>query len=364
MLRSNLVPKSVKADGRLPVVFVRGTMLLSVLLSSVAFNIQAAEQSVDPVRQLTVDSPPSDQTSSDPGTTSQSSTSQSSAIPLSAWGWLLARRQQVSRRVAQLGRDLDDWLAGEGVAEQLNETYLSVRFNQLYGTLDHYNSKVRVGGRLDLPTVSERWKLIFESDIQELNTLQENVLDETNSGDSIGGIRYQDETDSGWSLSHDVGVRSVAPLDPFYRFRARYSLPLGDVWSAGIDQKIWYYDSRGWGLDSRVTFTRELGVDRFIRLASEANFQDDRGTTQFSQTAALYRTLGPDETLGYELGLLGINKPNVQINDYYVQMPYRRAIYEDWLFLEVSPQVLVSRVEDWRPQPRLLVNLEMLFFDF
>ncbi len=32
--------------------------------------------------------------------------------------------------------------------------------------------------------------------------------------------------------------------------------------------------------------------------------------------------------------------------------------------MEVAPQVLVSRVENWRPQPRVLVNLELLFFDF
>ena len=243
----------------------------------------------------------------------------------------LARRQQVSRQVTQLGRSLDEWLAGEGVGEQLNETYLSVRFNQLYGTIDNYHSKVRIDGRLDLPAVSERWKLIFESDIQELNTLQENVLDQTNSGDSIGGIRYQEETESGWNLSHDIGIRSIAPIDSFYRFRARHSLPLGEIWSAGLDQKIWYYDSRGWGFDTVVSFTRELGIDRFIRIASKANFQDERGTTQYSQTAALYRTLGPDETLGYELGVVGANKPNVRINDYYVQIPYRRAVYEDWL---------------------------------
>jgi hypothetical protein len=280
------------------------------------------------------------------------------------WDWLLTRRQQVSRQVTQLGRTLDEWMAGEGVGDQLNETYLSVRFNQLYGTFDNYNSKVKIGGRLDLPSVSERWKLIFESDIQELNTLQENVLDGANSGDSVGGIRYQDETDSGWNLSHDVGIRSLAPTDPFYRFRARYSLPLGSAWSVGLDQKLWYYDSRGWGFDTEVAFTRELGVDRFIRIASEANFQDSRDTSQFSQTAALYRTLGADETLGYEFGILGVNKPSIKIDDYYAQMPYRRAIYEDWLFLEVTPQVLVSRIEDWRPQPRLLVNLEMLFFDF
>ena len=311
-----------------------GALLVSILLSAGVSSVQAADQGVE------------------------------SSIQRTTWEWLLQRRQQVSRQVTQLGRTLDEWLAGEGVGDQLNETYLSIRLNQLYGTFDHYNSKVKVGGRLDLPAVSERWKLIFESDVQEFNTLQENILDGASSGDSIGGIRYQDETDSGWNLSHDVGIRSVAPVDPFYRFRARQTFPVSDFWSVGLDQKIWYYDSRGWGFDTEVSFTRELGVDRFVRIASIANFQDQRNATQFSQTAAIYRTLGPEETLGYELGVLGINKPSIQVNDYYMQMLYRRAIYENWLFLEVTPQVLVSRNEDWRPQPRLLVSLEMLFFDF
>lgn len=334
MLLRNELRVTSKATGANTVPSTIGAVLVSLFLSLAATKVHAAEPWLDPGSQSTT------------------------------WEWLLERRQQVSRQVTQLGRNLDEWLAGEGVGEQLNETYLSVRFNQLYGKFDHYNSKIKIGGRLDLPTVSERWKLIFESDVQEFNTLQENILDEPNSGDSIGGIRYQDETDSGWNLSHDLGIRSVVPIDPFYRFRARQTFPVSDLWSVGLDQRFWYYDSRGWGFDTEVSFTRELGVDRFVRITSKANFQDERDATQFSQTAAIFRTLGPDETLGYELGLLGINKPSIRVNDYYVQMLYRRAVYEDWLFLEVTPQVLVSRDENWRPQPRLLVNLEMLFFDF
>lgn len=281
---------------------------------------------------------------------------------LAPWDWLLERREQVSRGVAQLGRNMDDWLAGEGVGDQRNETSLSIRLNQLYGTFDNYNSKVKIGGRLDLPAASRRWKLIFESDIQELNTLQENVLDQANSGDSVGALRYQEETDSGWTLSHDVGLRSLG--DPFYRFRARYNLALGEGWQAGLDQRFWYYDSRGWGYETEVSFIRELESDRFIRIASEANFQDARNRYDLVQTVSLFRTLAPQELLGYQLGVLGSSKPNIRVNDYFVQVIYRRPVYEDWLLMEVTPQVLVSRVENWRPQPRLMFNLELLFFDF
>jgi hypothetical protein len=280
------------------------------------------------------------------------------------WAWLLDRRERVSRGVTGLGRNLDDWLAGEGVGEQINETYLSVRLNQQYGLYGKYNSKFKIGGRLDLPRVSDRWKLIFESDVEDLNTLEENVLNQVNSSDSVGAFRYQEETDSGWRLSHDIGIRSLAPTDPFYRFRARYNLPLNEVWSVGLDQKFFYYDTRGWGTDTGVTFVRELGPDRFLAIESQAYFQDNRDQIELAQTVTLHRTLGPEETVSYELGVLGLNKPNIRVNDYYAQVFYRRSIYEDWLFLEVAPQLLVSRDEDWRPEPRLIVNLEMLFFDF
>ncbi len=236
-----------------------------------------------------------------------------------SWEWLLERREQVSRRVTQLGRSLDEWLAGEGVGEQLNESYLSIRFNQLAGTYDRYHSKVRIGGRLDLPAASRRWKLIFESDNQELNSLEENVLDGTNSGDSVGGLRYQEQTSSGWLLSHDIGIRSLAPTDPFYRFRARYSLSLGEAWQAGRDQKIWYFDNRGWGYEMELSFVRQLTEDRFIRVASEENFQESRRRTDLIQTVTLYRSLGEQRTLGYQLGVLGASRPNVRVNDCFAQ---------------------------------------------
>ncbi|MBL4820346.1 MAG: hypothetical protein JKY98_05050 [Gammaproteobacteria bacterium] len=285
-------------------------------------------------------------------------------VSAAPWQWLAGRRDRVSRDVTALGGYLDEWLAGEGVGEQANETYLRVRLNQLWGSRDGYNSKLKIGGRLDLPMVSERWQLIFESDVEELNTLVENVLGETGSNVSIGGFRYQRETESGWKLSHDVGLRARLPADPFYRFKAAYGRQITNDWSLGFKQKIWHYQSQGWGYDTEVSFEREMQADSILRFRSELNFQDDHNFIEFGQSVALHRSLGNRETISYEAGVLGINRPNVRIEDYYVQVLYRRAVYEDWLIMEAIPQILVSNDESWHPQPRLLVNLEVLFFDF
>lgn len=282
----------------------------------------------------------------------------------SLWQWLVGRRDQVSRNVTAMGSYLDNWLAPDIVADNVNETYLRVRFNQLIGTEGGYNSELKIGGRLDLPRTSERWKLIFESDVEELNTLNENRLENTSSGVSIGGFRYEHDTRSGWDLSHEVGLRARLPADPFYRFRAVYGQQLSTNWSLGFSQKIWYYDSRGWGYDSAVSFDRKLDDRQFVRIISEIDYKDDRNIVEFGQSISLHRTLGNMETVSYELGVLGLNEPNVRVSDYYLQARYRKAVYEDWLIMEIAPQLLVARDESWRPEPRLFFNIEVLFFDF
>lgn len=280
------------------------------------------------------------------------------------WQWLEGRRDQLSRGVTALGRNVDDWLAGETVGNQTNETFLRVRVHQQVGSLDGYHSKAKIGGSLDLPRTSERWKLIFDSDNQELNSLQDNVLEEQKSGEATGGFRYLQELGEDWELTHDIGLRGRLPVDPYYRFRARYQQPLGDIWSLGISQKIWYYRTDGWGYDTDVMFSRPLASGKVLDISSEVKYQQSRKETEFAQLVSLHETLGEFETLSYTLGLLGISEPNTRINDYYIETRYRRAIREDWIFLEAAPQIVVSRSENWRPETRLIVNLEFLFFDF
>jgi len=284
--------------------------------------------------------------------------------PSGAWAWLDGTRHRVSRGVGGLGRSIDDWLAGEMDTEFSNETHLRIEFNQVVGSIDGYDSRLRIGGKLDLPKASHRWKLIFDSDVQELNSLDENTLSNVSSGVAVGGFRFEQKTDNGWDFGHDIGLRARVPLDPFYRFTTRYGKALGDSWSMGLRQKFWYYSSRGAGYDSRLYFDRRLDASRILRIHSQINFEDDTNELEFGQSVSLHQSLGDLESVSYELGVLGINQPNTRIEDYYAQTTYRRAIRDDWLILEAVPQLLVSRYDNWTPQVRFFINLEMYFFDF
>jgi hypothetical protein len=153
-------------------------------------------------------------------------------------------------------------------------------------------------------------------------------------------------------------------VDPFYRIRAKHEREIGSNWTLGLSQKVWYYRNDGWGYDTDISFRRQFGSNDFLSVSTEIKYQQSDRETEFNQSVSLHRALANLESISYSVGVLGISEPNIRVNDYYAEARYRRAIKDDWLFVEVVPQILVSRDESWRPQPRLFINLEVLFFDF
>ena len=282
-----------------------------------------------------------------------------------AWGWLGERRDDVSRNVATTGENIDDWLAGDVVGERANQSYLRIRLNQRIGRHNTYHSNARIGGRLDLPRASERWSLIFESESEERSTLREQRVDNIYPSSFRGGFRYELDERGGWSFSHDIGARARIPPDVFYRFRSRYSTVLGEHWDSSLRHRVYYYHEDGWGQDMRLAVGRDIGDSFYLRVGTDLNYQHTSlRELEFSQNVSLNQDLGEFETISYEVGLLGTNRPHTKVEDYYAQMVYRKAIYEDWLIMELVPQMLFEKEKSWSPDPRVQFNLEVYFFDF
>jgi hypothetical protein len=279
------------------------------------------------------------------------------------WDWLEQRRDNLSRRVTVVGRNLDDWLAGETVGERANESHLRVRLNQRIGRFNTYHSTARISGRIDLPRASERWKLIFETESDEQRSLRDQRLENMNSSSFIGGFRYELPERNGWRFSHDIGLDSSIPVDPFYRFRVRYGADLNEDWYIGLNSRTFYYHHDGLGQDTRLFFSRTVTDNLNFRVESEVNYRHNERLTEFGQSMALHQELGDRETMTYEVGMIGRNKPRASIDNYYAQMVYRKAIYEDWLIMELIPQLLFENRYDWKPDPRVLLNLEIYFFE-
>ncbi len=281
-----------------------------------------------------------------------------------AWQWLESQRDGLSRNVTSMGSYLDDWLAGERIADKRNESYLRLGINQRVGRHRSYQSAVEIGGRLDLPQATERWKLIFDFRTEERRSLQEQRVGDNYPSSFTGGFSYEMEEVGGAQFSHDIGLRAGIPLDPFYRFRSYYGSGIGTNWHAELDHRLFYYHLDGWGQEARVHLSRDIGTNFFLRIDSQVNYAHERREVEVAQSVSLNQSLGRFETLRYEVGVIGGNRPESRVEDYYGQLRYRNAIHEDWLVMEVVPQLLAERETGWKLDPRLQMNLEVYFYDF
>src|SRR5690606_36940160 len=188
-------------------------------------------------------------------------------------------------------------------------------------------------------------------------------LENVSSSSFIGGFRYELPERNGWRFSHDVGLDSSIPVDPFYRFRMRYGANITENWYLGFNNRMFYYHHDGAGQDTRLFFSRPITDTLNFRIESEVNYRHKKRLTEFGQSIALYQELGDMETMTYEVGLIGRNRPVAEVDNYFAQMVYRKAIYEDWLILEVVPQLLFENRYNWEPDPRVQLNLEIYFFE-
>jgi hypothetical protein len=283
---------------------------------------------------------------------------------VSSWNWLEQQRDDVSRNVSNVGRYLDDWLAGEGVGERTNESYLRLKLNQRISRYDSYEGTVRISGRIDLPRATERWKLIFESEDAERTSLSDQRLNNIRPSSISGGFSYRLPDRDGLQMSHDVGVRGRLPVDPFYRFKVRYGKDLSEDWYGGVDSKTYFYHHDGWGHDTRIYFSRNISDRLNFRTDSEVKYSHKDNEFEFGQSFSLHQSLGERETLTYEFGVIGVSQPDPRTENLYLQAVYRKAIYKDWLILELAPQLIAERENDWKPDPQFQFNLEVYFFDF
>jgi hypothetical protein len=53
----------------------------------------------------------------------------------------------------------------------------------------------------------------------------------------------------------------------------------------------------------------------------------------------------------------------VALSAYSISLRARRQIYRDWLYLEITPQILYREASRYRPENSVMLQLETLFGD-
>lgn len=280
--------------------------------------------------------------------------------------WIVEQRNSWSTEVVELGSYVDGFLGGEEAIKQTNNSFIKIGMFGRWSEGAEFEVDPRFKFRLDLPRTQKRYRLVLENDSPESLTPaerdRENAANALNPRDvpSSGFFRVLSGLDD-WRFKGDIGIRFSSPISPFVRGRAERLFAFSEAWSLRLESQPFYFVTDGFGFIQSVYFDKAITQDALLRFKSEAQWNEENKFWQFGEVISFSRKIDDKAVVSHSVGWGGQNKPELQTTAYYVNLTYRYRLYKDWLFAEVTPEVLWAIENDFQDDTSVTFGIEMIF---
>jgi len=220
--------------------------------------------------------------------------------------------------------------------------------------------------KIHLPKTEERLQLLIERDIEGTTTSDSQREAQVESGQATAdnnpylALRALTAKTLKLQLSADAGVRMRSPPDPFARLRATRTFTAG-AWQIPIAETLLARQSEPFSATSEIAFLRGLTQDTALGFTTNATWRESLRGFDLSQTANLAWLISDRHLAALELAAYGTTQPTLQDTAYSVALRYRRKVLTDWLLLEVRPEIVYPRNQDFRALPSVVLQLEVYF---
>ncbi len=270
-----------------------------------------------------------------------------------------ALRHELSQNWLETSRNIDSWLSSSQ-SQGMNKSRINLGLKQLIGKSGDMESDFFVRGKLDIPNTKRKFKLFIDSDTDDQRSLEDRKLNVVDDGDTTLGLGRINQSEN-FKIETDIGAKVRVPFDPFIRTKAVIDGTLNDDWGHGFEQRLWYYHQRGWGESSEYYLLREYDIHHALKISSEAQYQHRDEELELGQFFTLYQNIPENHWRSYTFGITGSNKPNVQVDSYFISTSYKRLIYKDWVALSLDPRLRFPREDSWKANPELEIRIEIFF---
>jgi hypothetical protein len=213
--------------------------------------------------------------------------------------------------------------------------------------------------KIVLPNTNDRFNLLLQSSDEDEDGRESNAIDTLENVEYSTALRYIFKETDRWKVNFDTGVKWGFPPDPFTRLRMR-RYAYFDNYKARTTQTVFWSASDGFGERTSFELSRPLNIDRLMRFNAEAKYLLNNDYFELNYGLALYHELNAKEALGYYFRASGNTITDTTFNNYGIGLRYRRKVYKDWMFAEVSPELETTNSNEYDVTPVLMFRFEAL----
>jgi len=221
--------------------------------------------------------------------------------------------------------------------------------------------------KINLPRTRERIKLVLDRDIEDA-TIPPAQRDaeiaagiSTPNNDSYLGLRALVTERLKLRFTADGGVRlNGGDFDPYGRGRVTRIFEWNG-WTIPLSETLLYRRIDGASATTDWAFLYPLTRHTALAFQGNATWQESQDGFILGHNATL--VWRPDErsVMGVEAVVIGQTQPERQVVAYSAALRYRRLIFRDWLVMELRPQVVFPRDQDFKLTAGLTLQLEAFF---
>jgi hypothetical protein len=281
----------------------------------------------------------------------------------------------LSRRVEEYSRKLDNFFGDPNRAYDSTGSALQIRSHVTFFEGGVREGKVDVHANISLPNTADRLKLIVQRGVEAATqtAAERDIKNATGSAQVAApgaptdnnyylGLKALAAEVFGVALSAEAGAKFARPIDPYIRLRAFRDFNFSQWQIRASETPLWKH-SEGYSAASELSLHRPIDEEWQFRFTSKATWRSTTSYFDLAHIGALYYT--PDTRIAttFELGAFAPSDRSLKLAVYSVTLRVRRQIYRDWLYLEVTPQILYQEANGFSATRSLMLNLEALFGD-
>lgn len=278
------------------------------------------------------------------------------------------QREFITDQVIDLSAVVDRMLSNNQSSRQSpSRSYLMLKLDSIFNEGGDREFRVRIRGKADLPNTKRRLKLIFESDPENDFSPQENERNNTGDDDAdvdraIAGLEYAKQRKKyQWQPAVDIGTRLNFPVDLFIRVKLKKNTLLGEKWRLKVRINVPYFAREGAKPAIRASFIRSVSETLSFRSVSRYKYTRKKSLHEAFQSFQINHRVSEKSALEYKFGAFGDNQTDEKIDEYFIQLAYKRQIYGDWMFLSFVPGLSFRNEDDWSVSTSFALRLRALY---
>jgi len=255
-----------------------------------------------------------------------------------------------------------------------NKSKIRINFIATFDDEGKATYKTNISTSLILPRTQKKMNLIVE-DVKENLTdddqsdtggsqKQNKATDTVTESTLTAALQYVIFDSKTWTIDTKTGVILSNPLDPYARLRVRRSFYLENEWESRFTQLVRWSPIRDWEESTGLVFDKTINKQLLFRINNRISWQKKTRLFSLSHGYSLYHQLTSNKALVYFSNISGIHKPKIHTLGYNLGVGYRQMIYNNWIFLEISPLVVWSREkpnENFKQTNVIIVKIEFIF---